>query len=58
MESKNKKVIKLDLMGCKYLGEIHEIIREAFGFLDMKIDIVFYNNFKSIRYLYRDSRCS
>ena len=32
MEYKNKKVIKLDLTGCKYLGEIHERIREAFGF--------------------------
>ena len=28
---KNKKVIKLDLTGCKYLGEIHERIREAFN---------------------------
>ena len=28
----NEKVIKLDLTGCKYLGEIHEIIREAFDF--------------------------
>lgn len=32
MENKNKKVIKLDLTGCKYLGEIHERIREAFDF--------------------------
>ena len=32
MEYKNKKVIKLDLTGCKYLGKIHERIREAFGF--------------------------
>lgn len=28
----NKKVIKLDLTECKYLGEIHERIREAFDF--------------------------
>lgn len=27
-----KKIIKLDLTGCKYLGEIHERIREAFNF--------------------------
>lgn len=32
MENENKKVIKLDLTGCKYLGEIHEKIREAFDF--------------------------
>lgn len=32
MESENKKVIKLDLTGCKYLGEINERIREAFDF--------------------------
>ena len=32
MENENKKIIKLDLTGCKYLGEIHERIREAFGF--------------------------
>lgn len=27
-----KKIINLDLTGCKYLGEIHERIREAFNF--------------------------
>ncbi len=27
-----KKIIKLDLTGCKYLGEIHEKIRLAFDF--------------------------
>ena len=27
-----KKIVKLDLTGCKYLGEIHERIREAFEF--------------------------
>lgn len=27
-----KKTIKLDLTGCKYLGELHERIRIAFGF--------------------------
>lgn len=27
-----KKIIKLDLTGCKYLGEIHERIRMAFDF--------------------------
>lgn len=27
-----KKIIRLDLTGCKYLGEIHERIREAFDF--------------------------
>ena len=27
-----KKIIKLDLTGCKYLGELHERIRIAFGF--------------------------
>ena len=32
MENEIKKVIKLDLTGCKYLGEIHERIREAFNF--------------------------
>lgn len=32
MENENKKVIKLDSTGCKYLGEIHERIRKAFDF--------------------------
>ena len=27
-----KKVITLDLTGCKYLGELHERIRAAFDF--------------------------
>lgn len=27
-----KKIIKLDLTGCKYLGEVHERIRTAFDF--------------------------
>lgn len=29
---KEKKVITLDLSGCKYLGEIHERIRKSFDF--------------------------
>ena len=29
---KEDKIIKLDLTGCKYLGEIHAKIRKAFGF--------------------------
>ena len=29
---KEKKVITLDLTGCKYLGELHERIRVAFDF--------------------------
>lgn len=29
-----KKIINLDLTGCKYLGEIHERIREAFNGMD------------------------
>lgn len=28
----DKKIITLDLTGCKYLGEIHERIRTAFDF--------------------------
>lgn len=28
----DKKIITLDLTGCKYLGEIHERIRIAFDF--------------------------
>lgn len=30
----NKKTIILDLNGCKYLGEIHQRIKETFGFPD------------------------
>ncbi|MGN1044246.1 MAG: barstar family protein [Acutalibacteraceae bacterium] len=32
MENENKKVIKLDLTGCKHSDEIHERIRKAFDF--------------------------
>lgn len=32
MENENKKVIKLDLTGCKHSDEIHERIRIAFDF--------------------------
>ena len=28
------KIIELDLTGCKYLGEIHKRIKEAFDFPD------------------------
>lgn len=28
------KIIELDLTGCKYLGEIHKRIKEAFNFPD------------------------
>lgn len=28
----NKRIITLDLTGCKYLGELHERIRVAFDF--------------------------
>ncbi len=31
---KDKKSVKLDLTGCKYLGEIHRRIKEAFDFPD------------------------
>ncbi len=31
---KEKKMITLDLTGCKYLGEIHRRIKEAFDFPD------------------------
>lgn len=30
----NKKIITLDLTGCKYLGELHQRIKIAFGFPD------------------------
>lgn len=29
---KEKKIVALDLTGCKYLGEIHQRIKEAFDF--------------------------
>ena len=29
-----KKIITLDLTGCKYLGEIHQRIKKAFDFPD------------------------
>ena len=29
-----KKIITLDLIGCKYLGEIHQRIKKAFDFPD------------------------
>ena len=29
-----EKIITLDLTGCKYLGEIHQRIKKAFGFPD------------------------
>ena len=29
-----KKVVTLDLTGCKYLGEIHQRIKQAFDFPD------------------------
>ena len=29
-----KKVVTLDLTGCKYLGEVHQRIKQAFGFPD------------------------
>lgn len=29
-----KKIVTLDLTGCKYLGEIHQRIKEAFDFPD------------------------
>ena len=29
-----KKIITLDLTGCKYLGEIHQRIKKAFNFPD------------------------
>lgn len=29
-----EKIITLDLTGCKYLGEIHQRIKEAFNFPD------------------------
>lgn len=32
MENENKKVIRLDLTGCKHSDEIHERIRKAFDF--------------------------
>ena len=32
MENENKKVIRLDLTGCKHSDEIHERIRIAFDF--------------------------
>ena len=31
---KQKKIVTLDLTGCKYLGEIHQRIKEAFDFPD------------------------
>lgn len=29
-----EKIITLDLTGCKYLGELHQRIKEAFDFPD------------------------
>ena len=29
-----KKIVTLDLAGCKYLGEIHQRLKEAFDFPD------------------------
>ena len=31
---KEKKIITLDLTGCRYLGEIHQRIKKAFDFPD------------------------
>ena len=31
---KKEKIITLDLTGCKYLGEIHQRIKQAFDFPD------------------------
>ena len=31
---KQEKIVTLDLTGCKYLGEIHQRIKEAFDFPD------------------------
>ena len=32
--NKKKKIITLDLTGCRYLGELHKRIKEAFDFPD------------------------